>query len=97
MMKNELQIVAAIDHPELLEHRVEELATGHHDLGYGNQQVPRNYEAIETSSAGVEVSGIVAIDTSRERISIPFTTGFVFTCMKGKDDAYKLTWSSSLS
>ena len=96
-MKNEMQIVAAIDDPELLEHRVEELATGHYDLGYGRQQVPGNNEAIETSSAGVEVSGIVAIDNSCERINVPFTTGFVFTCIKGNDNVYKLTWSSSLS
>ena len=96
-MKNEMQIIAAIDDPELLEHRVEKLATSHYDLGYGKQQVPGSYEAIETSSAGVYVSGIVAIDNSCERFNVPFITGFVFTCIKGNDNVYKLMWSSSLS
>jgi len=96
-MKNKLQIVAAIDHPELLEHAVEKLATGHYDLGYGKQHVPGNNEAIETSSTAVKVTGIVAIDNLQQLISVPFTTGFVFTCIKGKDNGYKLTWSSSLS
>ena len=96
-MKSALQIIAAINHPEFVEYRVEKLANAHNDLGYSKQQVPSNYEAIETSTAGVHVSGIVAIEASWKRLNITFITGFVFTCIKGHDNVYKLTWSSSLS
>ncbi len=96
-MKSSLQITAAIDHPELLEDRVEELAYRHYDLGYGKQEIPGNYEALETSSAEVYVSGNVAINNSRQQINMPFITCFVFTCVKTKHSFYKLEWSSSLS
>ncbi|HET9825377.1 MAG TPA: hypothetical protein VFP87_08585 [Chitinophagaceae bacterium] len=96
-MKNAFEIVAAIDRPDLLSSRLEKIAGGHEDLGYGKRSVPGDYVAIETSSAGVYVSGVVAIDNSFERINTPFITGFVFTCIKGSKNVYKLTWSSSLS
>ena len=96
-MKNSLQISAAINHPELLEGRVEQLSYRHYDLGYGNRQVPVNYEALETSSAEVYVSGTMAMSNSRIQVNIPFITCFVFTCIKRKDSVYKLEWGLSLS
>ncbi len=96
-MKNSLQIIATIDQPGLLEDMVEKLAYRHYDLGYGKQKMPGNREALETSSTETYVSGIVAMDDSGEQINMPFITCFVFTCIKGKDSAYKLGWSSSLS
>ena len=96
-MKNSLQITTTIDQPDLLEGRVEKLAYRHHDLGYGQQQIPGNHEAIEASSAETYVSGTVAICNSGEQINLPFITCFVFTCIKRKDSVYKLEWSSSLS
>ena len=96
-MKNSLQISAAINHLELLEGRVEQLSYRHYDLGYGKQQVPADYEALETSSAEVYVSGTMAMSNSRIQVNIPFITCFVFTCVKRKDSVYKLEWGSSLS
>ena len=96
-MKKALHITATIDQPAFLEDLVEKLAYRHYDIGYGKQRMPVNHEALETSSTDTYVSGTMAMDDSSEHIDIPFITRFVFTCIKGKDSAYKLEWSSSLS
>jgi hypothetical protein len=95
-MNKSLQINATIDHPGLLEDMVEKLAYRRYDLGYGKQKMPPDRRALETSSAETYVSGIVAMDDSAEHIAMPFTTRFVFTCIRG-NDRYKLEWGSSLS
>jgi hypothetical protein len=59
--------------------------------------MPGNHEALETSSTESYAGGTMAMDDSGEHINMPFTTCFVFTCIKGKDSVYKLGWSSSLS
>ena len=96
-MKKSLQVTATIDQPAFLEDMVEKLAYRHYDLGYGKQKMPDNREALETSSTETYVSGAMAIDDSGEHINMPFITCYLFTCIKGKDDAYKLEWGSSLS
>ena len=97
-MNNTLHISAALDQPELLENMVEKLAYRTYDIGYGKALVPKSLQAIETSSAEIYVSGTVEfIFKKDERIRIPFITNFLFTCTKGKNDPYKLTWSMSLS
>ena len=96
-MKKSLHITATIDQPTFLEDLVEKLACRHYDIGYGKQKMPRNHEALETSSTDTYVSGTMAMDDSGEHINMPFITRFIFTCIKGKDDVYKLEWSSSLS
>lgn len=96
-MKKSLHITATIDQPGFLEDLVEKLAYRHYDIGYGKQKMPRNHEALETSSTDTYVSGTMAMDDSGEHINMPFITRFVFTCIKGKDSDYKLEWSSSLS
>jgi hypothetical protein len=30
-------------------------------------------------------------------VNMPFITSMLFTCIKGKEDSYRLLWSSSLS
>ncbi len=96
-MKKSLHITATIDQPGFLEDMVEKLAYRHYDLGYGKQKMPGDREALETSSTESYISGTMAMDDSGEHINMPFTTRFVFTCIKGKDSVYKLGWSSSLS
>ena len=96
-MINSLEITATIDQPELLEDRVEKLAYRRYDLGYGMEKMPVDHEVIETSSTEAYVNGTVAMNNSGEQINMPFITSFVFTCIKRKDSAYKLGWSSSLS
>jgi hypothetical protein len=97
VMKKSLHITATIDQPGFLEDMVEKLASRHNDLGYANQKMPDDREALETSSTETFVSGSIAIDDSAEQINMPFITSFIFTCTKGKNEIYKLEWASSLS
>lgn len=96
-MNNSIHIIAVLDEPDLLEFMVERLAYRRTDTGYGSRKVPGNAEALETSSATIYMSGTVAMADKKEQINMPFITSFLFTCIKGADDIYKLAWSSSLS
>jgi hypothetical protein len=96
-MKKSLHISTTFDQPDLLEDLVEKLAYRRYDIGYGKEKMPRNFGALETSSAETYVSGTVSLDNNDENINMPFITSFLFTCIKGKDDQYKLTWASSMS
>jgi hypothetical protein len=96
-MKKDLHIRTTFDQPVFLEDFVEKLAYRHYDIGYSNAIVPHDSQAIETSSTETYVSGTVAIEEKGELINMPFITCFLFTCTKGKNESYKLAWSSSLS
>ena len=96
-MKKSLHITASFDKPDLLENMVEKLAYKHYDLGYSNQIMPDNREALEISSTETYVSGTISLDDAGEQINMPFITCFLFTCTKGKNGVYKLEWSTSLS
>ena len=100
-MKHVLHITATLDQPELLENLVEKLASRRYDIGYSRETVPQDWQAVETSSTETYVSGTLSFsgltnndDTS---VNIPFITSMLFTCIKGKEDDYRLLWSSSLS
>jgi len=96
-MNNSIHITAMLDEPELLDFMVERLAYRRTDIGYGNQKVPENTEALETSSTTIYLSGTVGVAEEDEKVNMPFITSFLFTCIKGTDGIYKLAWSSSLS
>jgi|SRR6187455_376127 hypothetical protein len=100
-MNNNLHITATLDQPELLENLVEKLASRRYDIGYSKQIVPQEWEAIETSSTETYVSGTLSfggtVNNDDASINIPFITSMLFTCIKGKEDDYRLLWSSSLS
>ena len=97
-MKKNLHLIAALDRPELLENMIEKLATRHNEQGYGSAQVPKTWQAIETSSIEAFVSGIVEFDyTDDLRIRIPFITCMVFSCTKANKESYDLCWSSSFN
>ncbi len=102
-MKQNLHISAAFDQPELVQNLVEQLAYRRYEFGFGNEKMPPGFKALETSSTETYVSGTMAIDlpgdteTTEERINMPFITCFLFTCIKGYGDPYKMIWSSSLS
>ncbi|MBK8086925.1 MAG: hypothetical protein IPK31_02515 [Chitinophagaceae bacterium] len=96
-MNNSIHITTVLDEPDLLDFMVERLAYRRTDIGYGNQKVPENTEALETSSATIYLSGTVAVAEQDEQVNMPFITSFLFTCIKGTDGIYKLVWSSSLS
>ena len=96
-MKNSLQIAAIVDRPDQLEDLVKELATRRQDAGYVNEAVPQNWKAVDTSSIETFVSGIVTFDEDNEHVGVSFTTSFLFTCIRGKNENYQIEWGSSLS
>jgi hypothetical protein len=96
-MKKSLNINTTFDQPDLLADLVVRLAGRRYDIGYSNERMPLNFEALETSSTETYVSGTVALSDKMENINMPFITSFLFTCIKGKKDPYQLTWAASLS
>jgi hypothetical protein len=100
-MDTTLHITAILDQPELLESLVEKLASRRYDIGYSKQVVPGNWQPVETSSTETYVSGTLSLsgmtNNEKDTINIPFITSMLFTCIKDKNEDYKLAWSSSLS
>ncbi len=97
-MKQHLHIEAAFDCPELVQNLVERLAYRHFEWGYSQLPVPPGWKALETSTTEAFASGTLDIEApGEETIRMPFITGFLFTCIKGKKEPYQLIWSCSLS
>lgn len=96
-MKHALHISTSFDQPDLLEDLVEKLAGRRYDIGYGREKMPINFEALETSTTETYTSGTISFKNNDETINMPFITSFLFTCVKGKDDEYRLTWATSMS
>jgi len=102
-MKQNLHISADFDQPEFLQNLVEKLAYRRYEFGFSKLGVPKGLKALETSSTEAYVSGTVGLsvpaenESGSEKINMPFITCFLFTCIKGQGDPYKLIWSTSLS
>jgi hypothetical protein len=97
-MKNTLHIHAAFDHPELLEHMVEELASRKYNHNLQILVVNDDWITIETSSTETFVNGTISIgDEIHVTVNTAFTTQFLFTCSNIKDDIYQLNWAMSLN
>lgn len=97
-MKKDLHLIATVDKEKELRNIIEQLATRHYDIGYGNAVVPTSWKAIDSSSVESYVSGRVEFDyNEKQRIRIPYITGFLFSCTKGTSSSYNLTWGISLS
>ncbi|MEI9912709.1 MAG: hypothetical protein WDO71_25545 [Bacteroidota bacterium] len=92
-----ISISATLAEPHLLKNIVEKLAGRRYDIGYGREKVKRGWQAIETSSIEAHISGDMNISCKSDFMQIPFVNCFLFTCIKGKEDGYQLTWASSLS
>ncbi|HET9823909.1 MAG TPA: hypothetical protein VFP87_01175, partial [Chitinophagaceae bacterium] len=59
-----------------------------------------NWRAIETSSTETYMSGTLSfsgLTSDSTPVNLPFITSMLFTCIKSKEDCYRLLWSSSLS
>lgn len=61
-----------------------------------------HFENIEVCSAHAPVTGTVEIVFSVDRkdtksVNLPITTGFFFTCTRGRKNLYKVNWSCSMS
>lgn len=92
-----LAITAILAEPHILRNLVEQLATRRYDIGYSHEKVEPGWRTIETSSIEAHVSGDTNISSGNSLTQIPFTTCFLFTCIKGKKQRYALTWVRSLS
>jgi len=99
-MKKELNVIANLYDPDLLKNLVEKLASSHVDFGYNEAWVPANWKALETCGTVAYVMGTFSMQTEnivKEEINVPFTSCFLFTCIKEKYGLFNLEWSSSLS
>jgi hypothetical protein len=102
-MKDTLNISASFDQPEFLQDLVERLAARRYESDFISQTIPSKHHSFESSTIETYVSGIIEIDipvdteTGKERINMPFTTSFLFTCIKGKHKNFKMEWVLSLS
>ena len=101
MNNKSVNITATLDQPELLESLIEKLASRRYDIGYSNEAVPEDWQAVETSSTEAYASGTLSFSglmtNDDASINMPFITSMLFTCIKGREDGYHLLWSSSLS
>jgi hypothetical protein len=98
-MKKALDITATLYDPDLLKNLVEKLASKHVDKGYHQITTPEEWEPFESSCTIAYVMGNFDMSTmiSGEEVNMPFTTQFMFTCIKTKYSLFNLEWSSSLS
>lgn len=96
-MKHLVHIAATIDKPEQLKAMVEKLALRRFEDGYSRQPVPRNWKALETSSTEAYVSGVISFENEKDPLAMTYTTSFLFTCVRAKDENYRMTWCASLS
>ncbi|MEP6596301.1 MAG: hypothetical protein ABJA71_10160 [Ginsengibacter sp.] len=92
-----VEITTTLFEQSLLETLVEELAYRRVDIGYSRESVPVGRQAIETSSIEAYVSGEMNISDKSDLLNMPFTTCFLFTCIKIKGGEYKFSWCNSLS
>jgi hypothetical protein len=90
-------ISAMIDDQILLEEFVKYLACGRNKMNYSGETVQEGWKAIDSSSLEAYVSGNMIISTDDEPISLAYTTGFLFTCIKENHQDYSLEGSFSLS
>lgn len=100
-MKKTLKITATLYDPTLLKNLVERLASKHIDKGFTKAVIPCNWQPIENCSTTAYVMGNIDLNAGNgdvnKKISMPFTTRFLFTCIKEKYGLFNLEWSSSLS
>ena len=101
MINKLLHIDATLDQPGLLENLVEKLASRRYDIGFSNEVLPKDWLAVEVSSAETYASGTLSFSgtfhSDDAAINMPFITPMLFTCVKEKNNDYKLLWSCSLS
>src|SRR5689334_14758946 len=76
---------------------VERLACRNYNCEKQFENMPAGTASIETSSVEVLGNGDVQLSSSLQEIHQPFITCFLFTCIRPKNDLYRVTWAASLS
>ena len=92
-----ISVNSSLSDPTLLVFLVEKLADRRNGTGYDRQAVQPGWQAIETSSIEAYVSGNTNLSHETDAIDAGFTTSFIFSCTKAKDQSYSFTWLCSLS
>lgn len=92
-----LAITSLLAEPHIIRDLVEQLAERRHDTGLIHEAVKPGWRAIETSSLEANVSGETTLSSGNYLLQDPFTTCFLFTCIKSSRQDYKLAWVRSLS
>jgi hypothetical protein len=88
---------ALFNEPYLIRDLVETLASKRPEMGYSRERVQIGWKAIETSTIEAHVSGQLMISDKSSTIEVSFSSGFIFTCARGKREEYQLAWVNSLS
>ena len=94
-MKKLLYIQASFDQPELLAQMVEQLAY-RRSTDEVNHELLKSWITMQTSSTEAFASGTVDIKNNQDIVHNPFTTPFLFTCLKLQRE-YMLTWSTGMN
>ncbi len=95
-MKQTLHIEADFDKPELLKDMVEKLVIRNSEKNIIRK--PVNHEALDISSTEAYVCGSISMDDEEgNKIKLAFDGSFLFSCIRGINGGYEVTWSSSLS
>lgn len=96
-MITSLAISTTLYDASLLTNIVEKLACRRNDSPVSGEIVEPGWQHVGSSSLEAFVSGTAEISNGPDYFKMPFTTCFLFTCIRAKDQDYDLTWSSSLS
>lgn len=91
-------VKATIDAIPFLEGLIKYLAERRYRVSYKLDPVHPGWEAIDTASVETFIGGtMVLTDKEGKPFRMSFASCFLFTCTRGAEGAYDVTWSNSLS
>lgn len=98
-MKKLLNISATLYEPLLLVEIAKQLAGDHFNNPLPSEINHHEWKTICASSIEVHVSGSVTpeVENGGEPVSMPFTSNFLFTCIKESKRCFQLEWGVCLS
>lgn len=90
-------VTTSVNEPVLMKLIVEELAAKRNNMSMAGQKIDHNLVAVDTSSPESFVTGSIDVEYNSLQLSIPYVTGFIFTCLKSKRPFFEMQWAMSLS
>jgi hypothetical protein len=91
------KVETSINEPLLMKLIVEELAAKNLSGSMAGFKLDENLVALDSSTHETFVTGNIDFEYSNMKISIPFITGFLFTCTKSQRPFFEMHWAMSLS
>jgi hypothetical protein len=92
-----LAVTACIDEMMFLEELVKHLAETRTSKSKHRVKVEQGWESIQSSSLEVYVTGNMIVSDGDDTSRIPYTTSFLFTCIRENNNGYILSGCFSLS